>query len=195
MRDGVPVVTPAGGLACHVDAKRFLPHIPQPEYPAGALAAAIYLASGIRSMERGTISTDRDLHGNEVMADLELARLAVPRRVYTMSHIEYAVDRIAWLYQHRDLVGGLQVRRGAAGAALLLRPPRPGGRLAAAPGRSLRGRIRRGVLSRISEPRRHGEHGVNSEYLRVLRVSVVIFGTAIPYPQTPARNLTFSTAW
>jgi tyrosine phenol-lyase len=106
--NGVPVVTPAGGLACHLDAKRFLPHIIQPQYPAGALAAAVYIASGIRSMERGTISTDRDLQGNEVMADLELARLAVPRRVYTMSHIEYAVDRITWLYQHRELVGGLK---------------------------------------------------------------------------------------
>ncbi len=105
---GVPVVTPAGGLACHVDARRFLPHIPQPEYPAGALAAAIYLVSGIRSMERGTISTDRDAHGNDVMSDLELARLAVPRRVYTMSQLDYAADRIAWLHNHRDLVGGLK---------------------------------------------------------------------------------------
>jgi tryptophanase len=106
--NGVPVVTPAGGLAAHVDAKRFVPHLPQPQYPAGSLAAAIYLASGIRTMERGTISTDRDLQGNEVMADLELARLAVPRRVYTLSHIEYAVDRLTWLYRQRELVGGLK---------------------------------------------------------------------------------------
>jgi len=106
--NGVPVVTPAGGLACHVDAKRFLPHLPQVQYPAGALAAAIYLASGIRSMERGTISTDRDQQGNEVLADLELERLAVPRSVYTMSHIEYAVDRITWLHRWRAQVGGLQ---------------------------------------------------------------------------------------
>ena len=91
-----------------MDARRFLPHIPQPEYPAGALAAAIYLVSGIRSMERGTISTDRDAQGNDVMADLELARLAVPRRVYTMSQLDYATDRIAWLHSHRDLVGGLK---------------------------------------------------------------------------------------
>jgi tyrosine phenol-lyase len=104
---GVPVVTPAGGLACHVDAKRFLPHLPQAVYPAGALASAIYIASGIRSMERGTVSTDRDEQGNDVMADLELARLALPRRLYTLSHIEYAVDRLKWLYDHRDLVGGL----------------------------------------------------------------------------------------
>ncbi|MEI7987563.1 MAG: tryptophanase [Chloroflexota bacterium] len=105
---GIPVVTPAGGLACHVDAKRFLPHIPQSEYPAGAMAASIYITSGVRSMERGTISTDRDKDGNDVLADLELARLAVPRRVYTMSHIEYTVDRLTWLYQHRDLVQGLK---------------------------------------------------------------------------------------
>ncbi len=104
---GVPVVTPAGGLACHVDAMRFVPHVPQVQYPAGALAAAIYIASGVRSMERGTLSMDRDREGNEVCSDLELARLAVPRRVYTMSHIEYAVDRLCWLYQHRDLIGGL----------------------------------------------------------------------------------------
>ena len=107
LEKGIPVVTPPGGLACHVDAMRFLPHIPQLEYPAGALAAAIYLVSGIRSMERGTVSMDRDKDGNEVPSDLELARLAVPRRVYTQSQIDYAVDRLDWLYKHRDLVKGL----------------------------------------------------------------------------------------
>jgi tryptophanase len=105
---GVPVVTPAGGLACHLDAKRFLPHLAQAVYPAGALAAALYIASGVRGMERGTISTDRDAAGNDVLADLELLRLALPRRLYTLSHIEYTVDRVKWLYEHRDLVGGLQ---------------------------------------------------------------------------------------
>ena len=108
LENEVPVVTPPGGLACHIDAKRFLPHLPQSEYPAGALAAAIYLASGVRSMERGTISMDRDAQGNEVYADLELARLAVPRRVYTMSHIQYVVDRLTWLRQHSELIGGLR---------------------------------------------------------------------------------------
>lgn len=105
---GVPVVTPPGGLACHVDAMRFASHIPQHEYTAGAVAAAIYLASGVRSMERGTVSMDRDEAGNETPSDMELARLAVPRRVYTLSQIEYAVDRLAWLYQHRDLIRGLK---------------------------------------------------------------------------------------
>jgi tryptophanase len=108
VENGVPAVTPPGGLAGHVDAMRYLPHIPQSEYPAGALAAAIYIASGVRSMERGTISMDRDAQGNEVYADLELARLALPRRVYTLSHIEYVIDRLTWLYQHRELVKGLR---------------------------------------------------------------------------------------
>jgi len=108
IENGIPVVTPPGGLACHIDAKLFLPHIPQFQYPAGALAAAIYIISGVRTMERGTISMDRDQEGNEVLSDLELDRLAVPRRVYTISHIEYVVDRVAWLHKHRDLVKGLK---------------------------------------------------------------------------------------
>lgn len=108
VEEGVPVVTPAGGLACHLDAKRFLPHVPQAHYPAGALAAAFFITSGVRGMERGTVSTDRDKEGNDVLADMELLRLALPRRTYTLSHIEYAVDRLKWLFAHRDLVGGLQ---------------------------------------------------------------------------------------
>jgi tryptophanase len=108
VRRGVPAVTPPGGLAGHVDAMKFLPHIPQSEYPAGALTAAVYLVSGARGMERGTISMDRDAQGNDVPADVELCRLAVPRRVYSRSHMEYVADRLDWLYQHRKLVGGLQ---------------------------------------------------------------------------------------
>jgi len=108
MERGVPVVTPPGGLAAHLDAKLFLPHIPQLQYPAGALAAAVYIVSGVRSMERGTISMDRDKDGNEVPSDLELTRLAVPRRVYTVSHAEYVADRVGWLYQRRNIVKGLR---------------------------------------------------------------------------------------
>ncbi len=108
VKAGLPAVTPAGGLAGHVDARKFLPHIPQSQYPAGCLAAAIYIASGARPMERGSVSMDRDREGNDVPSDMELARLAVPRRVYSMAHIEYVVDRMKWLYAHRDLVGGLK---------------------------------------------------------------------------------------
>ncbi len=106
-RLGVPALTPPGGLGCHIDAGRFLPQLRSESYPAGALAAAIFLVSGVRSMERGTISMERDAEGREVPSDLELARLAVPRRVFTMSHMEYVADRLAWLHAHRDLIGGL----------------------------------------------------------------------------------------
>ncbi len=107
-RLGVPALTPAGGLGCHIDAGRFLPHLRSESYPAGALAAAIFLVSGVRSMERGTISMERDAQGREVPSDLELARLAVPRRVFTASQMEYVADRLAWLHARRDLVGGLE---------------------------------------------------------------------------------------
>jgi tryptophanase len=108
MAKGVPIVTPAGGLGCHIDAGRFVDHIPQGEYPAGALAAAIYLCSGVRCMERGTLSEQRNDDGTERYAEMELARLAVPKRVFTLSHIKYAADRIGWLYENRRLIGGLR---------------------------------------------------------------------------------------
>jgi tryptophanase len=107
-RNGIPVITPAGGLGCHIDAMGFLPHVPQQEYPAGALAAALYIISGCRGMERGTISSVRDENGNDILADMELLRLAFPRRVFTLSQTMFLIDRIKWLYQNRDLVGGLE---------------------------------------------------------------------------------------
>jgi tryptophanase len=104
---GVPVITPAGGLGCHLNAMEFLAHIPQNQYPAAALGAATYIAGGVRGMERGTLSEEREPDGTEKLADMELLRLALPRRVFTLSQVEYAVDRISWLYENRDLVGGL----------------------------------------------------------------------------------------
>ena len=105
---GIPVVTPGGALGAHIDAGSFLPHLPQTDYPAGALVAAFYLVSGIRGMERGTISSVRLEDGSDLLADIELMRLAFPRRVFTLSQVEYAVDRLLWLYRNRDLVGGLE---------------------------------------------------------------------------------------
>ncbi len=105
---GIPVVTPPGVLGGHVDAMAFCSHIPQTEYPAGALAAAFYLISGVRGMERGTISSVRDENGVEILADAELLRLAVPRRVFTLSQIKYVIDRMAWLYENRQMIGGLR---------------------------------------------------------------------------------------
>ncbi|MDR2728352.1 MAG: hypothetical protein LBB56_04410, partial [Chitinispirillales bacterium] len=107
-KKGVPVITPAGGLGCHVDAKDFLDHIPQSQYPAGALAASYFIASGIRGMERGTMSEQRDENGVEPLSNMELLRLALPRRVFTLSQVNYAVDRLLWLYNNRRLVEGLQ---------------------------------------------------------------------------------------
>jgi tyrosine phenol-lyase len=104
---GVPVVTPPGALGCHIDAMAFLSHVPQSEYPAGALAAALFIASGCRGMERGTISSVRDENGNDILADVELLRLAFPRRVFTLSQTMFMIDRVNWLYQNRKLVGGL----------------------------------------------------------------------------------------
>lgn len=105
---GIPVVTPSGGLGCHIDAKEFLAHVPQEQYTSGALAAAIYVAGGIRSMERGTLSEQRRPDGTEALANMELVRLAMPRRVYTLSQVKYAVDRISWLFKNRELIGGLK---------------------------------------------------------------------------------------
>jgi tyrosine phenol-lyase len=105
---GIPVVTPPGALGCHIDAMSFLSHVPQGEYPAGALAAALFIASGCRGMERGTISSVRDENGNDVLADVELLRLAFPRRVFTLSQTMFLIDRVNWLYQNRKLVGGLR---------------------------------------------------------------------------------------
>ncbi|MDR3154462.1 MAG: tryptophanase [Deltaproteobacteria bacterium] len=105
---GVPVVTPLGGLGCHVDAMRFIPHVPQEQYPAGALAAAVYLTAGVRGMERGTLSEQRKPDGSESLSSMELVRLAVPKRVFTLSQIKFVADRLGWLYRHRDLIGGLE---------------------------------------------------------------------------------------
>ena len=105
---GIPVVTPSGGLGCHVDAWQFCPHIPQKQYIAGALAAAIFIAGGIRGMERGTLSEQRNEDGSERLAEMELVRLALPKRVFTLSQVKYTVDRVAWLYKNRNLIGGLE---------------------------------------------------------------------------------------
>ena len=107
-RQGVPVILPAGGLGCHLDALRFLPHVPQTQYPAGALGAALFITGGIRGMERGTISEQREPDGSERLAEMELLRLALPRRVFTLSQVEYAIDRIVWLFRNREIVGGLK---------------------------------------------------------------------------------------
>ena len=108
LEKGIPIVTPPGGLGCHLDAARFVGHIPQEQYPAGALAAALFIASGVRGMERGTLSEQRNPDGSEHLSEMELVRLAFPKRVFTFSQVKFAADRIAWLYENRGLIGGLE---------------------------------------------------------------------------------------
>ncbi len=104
----VPIVTPTGGLGIHLNAREIVGHIPGEEYQAAALCAAIYIVSGARGMERGTLSEERNPDGSEHIASCELVRLAVPRRVFTLSQVKYVADRIAWLYDNRHLIGGLK---------------------------------------------------------------------------------------
>lgn len=87
---------------------RFLDHVDQHHYPAAALASAVYVASGVRGMERGTMSEARGADGVEPLAHMELVRLALPRRVFTLSQVRYAIDRLDWLHQNRHLVGGMR---------------------------------------------------------------------------------------
>ncbi|NCA97270.1 MAG: tryptophanase [Bacteroidia bacterium] len=108
VKEGIPVITPFGGLGLHVDARAFLPQVKSEQYPAGALAAAIYIASGSRGMERGTISETRNPDGSEHAASMELVRLALPRRVFSLSHVTFMADRLAWLFKNRHLIGGLR---------------------------------------------------------------------------------------
>jgi tyrosine phenol-lyase len=107
---GVPIVRPIGGHGVFLDARAFVPHIPQPEYPAQALAAAIYLDSGVRTMERGTVSAGRDVEtGDEHWPRLELVRVTIPRRVYTQAHMDVTAESIAAVHEERDRVCGLRM--------------------------------------------------------------------------------------
>ncbi len=106
-QEGIPHVIPHGGHAIFIDARRFLPHIDQDQFPALALSAAIYVETGVRAMERGNISAGRDpVTGKNRRPKLELVRLTIPRRVYTQSHLDYAAEGIINLYQRRDQIPG-----------------------------------------------------------------------------------------
>ncbi len=106
---GIPHVVPHGGHAIFLDAKEFLPNIPQEKLTAQALAAALYVETGVRAMERGVVSAGRDPEtGENRHPKLELVRLTIPRRVYTQSHMDYTAEGIVNLYQKRDSVKGLK---------------------------------------------------------------------------------------
>ena len=103
---GVPIVLPVGAHAVFVDAKRFLPHLAQTEFPAQALAAAFYLAGGVRSMERGIVSGQ---HGHEPYDGLELVRLTLPRRVYTQEHLNWVAAVVTHVFARAARVPGLRM--------------------------------------------------------------------------------------
>lgn len=107
---GVPVMQPAGGHAVYLDGKKFMEHIPVDQYPAQALACALYVEGGIRSVEIGSLMFGKyDDAGKLIPATLELVRLAIPRRVYTQSHIDYVAEVIIDLYQKRKEYKGLEI--------------------------------------------------------------------------------------
>ena len=107
---GVPVIRPIGGHAVYLDARAFYSHLPQEEFPAQALAADLYLDSGVRSMERGIVSAGRDPEtGEHRHPKLELVRLTIPRRVYTQSHMDVVAESVARVYARREQARGLDM--------------------------------------------------------------------------------------
>ena len=106
---GIPIVKPVGGHGVFVDAKAFLPHLSQDEFPAQTLAAEIYIDSGVRTMERGIVSAGRDAQGRNYYPKLELVRFTIPRRVYTQAHMDVIAESAAAVYERRKRVRGLKM--------------------------------------------------------------------------------------
>ena len=106
----VPVMQPAGGHAVYIDAKEFLPHIPVEQYPGQALVCALYEEGGIRSVEIGSMMFGKyDTNGKLIPSQMELVRLAIPRRVYTQSHIDYVAEVIIEVFEKRSALKGLEI--------------------------------------------------------------------------------------
>ena len=107
---GIPVVSPAGGHAVYLDARRFLPHLDPLQYPGQSLAVELYIEAGIRGCEIGTVMFGMDPHtGEEQPARSDLVRLAIPRRVYTQSHMDYVLEAIQYLWERRDTIRGMHI--------------------------------------------------------------------------------------
>jgi len=107
---GIPVVYPPGGHAVYLDARRFLPHVPPLEYPGQALSVELYRTAGVRSVEIGTVMFGLDPHtGIEHPAHWDLVRLAMPRRVYTQSHMDYVVEALGMVWEQRERLRGMRI--------------------------------------------------------------------------------------
>ena len=111
VQNGIPIIEPAGGHAIYIDAGSFLPHIPHAEFPGQALGAALYLEGGIRGIEIGSVmfAHTNPKTGETIYPNMELVRLALPRRVYTQSHLDYVVDILKKVSQHRDDLRGYRL--------------------------------------------------------------------------------------
>ena len=106
---GVPIVRPVGGHAVFIDARALLPHVPPLEYPGQALAVALYREGAIRSCEIGTVMFGRRADGSEQPAPMDLVRLAIPRRTYTQSHIDYVIEAVVWVARRAADLRGLRI--------------------------------------------------------------------------------------
>ena len=107
---GVPIVKPIGSHGVFLNAKKFLPHLTQDQFPAQTLAAEIYLDSGVRTMERGVVSAGRNAEtGENIYPKLELVRLTIPRRVYTQAHMDVVAESVEEVYNYRDKITGLKM--------------------------------------------------------------------------------------
>ena len=112
--NGVPVMQPAGGHAVYLDAKAFLSHIPEDQYPGQALAIALYKTGGIRTVEIGSFMFGKyNSEGKLIPAQFELVRMAFPRRVYTQSHIDYVAEIILEVFENRNEIKGLKIDKEA----------------------------------------------------------------------------------
>jgi tyrosine phenol-lyase len=110
LKAGVPIVAPIGTHGIFIDAKKFLPHICQDEYPAQTLATEIYLDSGVRTMERGVVSAGRnETTGEHIYPALELVRLTIPRRVYTQAHMDVIAESVEHVYRNRERIVGMKM--------------------------------------------------------------------------------------
>jgi len=106
---GISIVQPTGGHAVYIDAKEMLPHIPQLQYPAWSLTNALYLTGGVRAVEIGSVMFGLQPDGTEKPASMELVRLAIPRRVYTQSHIDYLAEVIIHVYKQHEKLRGYKI--------------------------------------------------------------------------------------
>lgn len=109
MEYGIPIVKPIGGHGIFVDAKAFLPHLTQDQFPAQTLAAEMYIDSGVRTMERGIVSAGRKTNGENYYPKLELVRFTIPRRVYTQAHMDVIAESAAAVYDRRNAIKGLKM--------------------------------------------------------------------------------------